>query len=56
MISAVIITKNEEKNIGGCLDSVSWCVSELSLMIILVTVTVDIAKKKGVPYFHIHAG
>jgi len=25
MISAVVLTKNEEKNIAGCLQSISWC-------------------------------
>lgn len=25
MISAVILTKNEEKNIAGCLESLKWC-------------------------------
>ncbi len=25
MISAVVLTKNEEKNIVDCLESLSWC-------------------------------
>src|SRR5688572_22993760 len=25
MISAIVITKNEEKNIKECLESISWC-------------------------------
>lgn len=25
MVTVIILTKNEEKNICACLDSVSWC-------------------------------
>ena len=24
-ISGIVITKNEENNIGGCLESIKWC-------------------------------
>jgi glycosyltransferase involved in cell wall biosynthesis len=51
MISAVILTKNEEKNIGACLDSVSWCDEKIVIDDHSVDKTVDIAKKKGAKVF-----
>jgi glycosyltransferase involved in cell wall biosynthesis len=47
MISAIILTKNEEKNIGACLDSVSWCDERLVIDDHSRDKTIDIAKKKG---------
>jgi len=51
MISAVIITKNEEKNIGRCLDSVSWCDEWIVIDDLSQDKTIDIAKKKGASVF-----
>src|SRR5579862_3720199 len=46
MISAVILTKNEEKNIEACLDSVSWCDEKIVIDDHSTDKTVDLAKKK----------
>src|SRR5581483_6231991 len=51
MISAVILTKNEEKNIGACLDSVSWCDERIVIDDHSRDKTVDIAKEKGATVF-----
>ena len=47
MISAIILTKNEEKNIGDCLDSISWCDEKIVIDDHSSDKTVEIAKKKG---------
>jgi glycosyltransferase involved in cell wall biosynthesis len=51
MISAIILTKNEEKNIGACLDSVSWCDERIVIDDHSTDKTVDIAKEKGAKVF-----
>ena len=51
MISVVILTKNEEKNIGACLDSVSWCDEKIVIDDHSEDKTTDIAKKKGANVF-----
>jgi glycosyltransferase involved in cell wall biosynthesis len=51
MISAVILTKNEEMNIGDCLDSISWCDERIIIDDHSDDKTVDIAKKKGATVF-----
>ncbi len=47
MISVVILTKNEEKNIEACLDSLSWCDEKIIIDDHSEDGTVEIAKKKG---------
>jgi len=47
MISAIILTKNEEKNIGECLNSISWCDEKIVIDDHSQDKTVEIAKKKG---------
>ncbi len=54
MISAVILTKNEEKNITACLESLSWCDEIVVIDDNSTDKTVDIAKKKGVRVY-VHA-
>lgn len=51
MISAVILTKNEEKNIGACLDSIAWCDEKIVVDDHSEDKTVEIAKKKGAKVF-----
>jgi glycosyltransferase involved in cell wall biosynthesis len=51
MISVVILTKNEEKNIGACLDSLSWCDEKIVIDDHSQDKTVEIAKKKGAKVF-----
>jgi glycosyltransferase involved in cell wall biosynthesis len=51
MISAVVLTKNEEKNIENCLDSLSWCDEIVLIDDNSTDKTVDIAKKKGAKVF-----
>jgi glycosyltransferase involved in cell wall biosynthesis len=51
MISAIILTKNEEKNIEACLDSVSWCDEKIVIDDRSVDKTVELAKKKGAKIF-----
>src|SRR5579863_116306 len=51
MISAVILTRNEEKNIGACLDSISWCDEKIVIDDHSQDKTVEIAKKKGAKVF-----
>lgn len=46
-ISVIIITKNEEKNIGGCLESVKWTDEIIVVDSGSKDKTVDIAKKHG---------
>src|SRR5687767_12381044 len=47
MISVVIITKNEEKNIEECLSSVSWCDEIIVIDDNSDDKTAEIAKNKG---------
>lgn len=51
MISVVILTKNEEKHIGDCLDSVSWCDEKIVIDDHSDDKTVEIARKKGAKVF-----
>lgn len=51
MISAIILTKNEERNIEACLDSVSWCDEKIIIDDHSTDKTVDLAKKKGAKVF-----
>lgn len=51
MISAIILTKNEEKNIAECLESLSWCDERIIIDDHSSDKTVDIAKKMGVKVF-----
>src|SRR6266403_1392760 len=45
MISAVILTKNDEQNIKACLESISWCDEIIIIDDNSIDKTVDIAKK-----------
>ncbi|HSW47878.1 MAG TPA: glycosyltransferase family 2 protein [Candidatus Saccharimonadales bacterium] len=45
MISAVVLTKNEEKNISKCLTSLSWCDELIIIDDHSTDRTIDIAKK-----------
>jgi glycosyltransferase involved in cell wall biosynthesis len=47
MISAIVLTKNEEKNIEECLQSLSWCDEIIVIDDNSQDRTVDVAKKKG---------
>ncbi|HEY4876694.1 MAG TPA: glycosyltransferase family 2 protein [Puia sp.] len=47
MISAIILTKNEEKNIEDCLDSISWCDEKIIIDDHSSDKTVEIANKKN---------
>lgn len=51
MISAVILTKNEEKNINDCLDSLSWCDEKIVIDDMSEDKTVELAEKSGVRVF-----
>src|SRR6266404_4468552 len=51
MISAIILTKNEEENIAACLESLSWCDESIVIDDHSTDKTVDIAKKKGAQVF-----
>ena len=51
MISVVILTKNEEKHIGDCLDSLSWCDEKIVIDDHSDDKTVEIAKAKGAKVF-----
>src|SRR5882724_598085 len=51
MISAVILTKNEEGNIKACLESISWCDEIIVIDDNSEDKTVDIAKKHGAKVF-----
>ena len=53
MISAVVLTKNEEKNIVKCLASIEWCDEILVIDDESIDKTVDLAKKtKAHVYVH----
>lgn len=47
MISAIILTKNEENNIGACLESISWCDEKIVIDDKSEDKTAEIAKAKG---------
>jgi glycosyltransferase involved in cell wall biosynthesis len=47
-IATVILTKNEEKNIEECLESLSWCSNIFVLDSFSTDRTIEIANKKGV--------
>ncbi|MBI5122682.1 glycosyltransferase family 2 protein [Candidatus Roizmanbacteria bacterium] len=47
MITAVVLTKNEEKNIKKCLDSLSWCDEIIIVDDCSEDKTADIAKELG---------
>lgn len=51
MISAVILTKNEEKNIEACLTSIAWCDEKIIIDDHSEDKTVELAKKKGAKVF-----
>jgi glycosyltransferase involved in cell wall biosynthesis len=51
MISAVVLTKNEEKNIEDCLKSLSWCDETIVIDDNSTDKTVEIAKKSGAKTF-----
>jgi len=50
-ISAVVLTKNEQKNIAGCLKSLQWCDEVIVVDDFSEDKTVDIAVKMGVRVF-----
>jgi glycosyltransferase involved in cell wall biosynthesis len=52
MISALILTKNEEKNLPACLSSLNWCDDILVLDSGSTDRTVEIAKSAGARVFH----
>ncbi len=47
MITAIILTKNESKNIESCMDSLSWCDEIIVIDDESEDNTVSLAKKKG---------
>ena len=51
MLTVIVLTKNEEKNIGDCLDSLSWCDEKIVIDDHSQDTTVEIAKKKGAKVF-----
>ena len=51
MISAVILTKNEEKNIKDCLESLSWCDERIVIDSESEDKTLEIAQKSGAKVF-----
>lgn len=51
MVSAIVLTKNEEKNIEDCLKSISWCDEVIIIDDNSNDKTVDIAKKMGAKVF-----
>lgn len=51
MISVVILTKNEEKNIATCLENLSWCDEKIVIDDQSSDKTVEIAKKLGAEVF-----
>lgn len=51
MISAVILAKNEEKNLQECLESVKWCDEVILIDDNSIDRTLEIAKKLGAKIF-----
>jgi glycosyltransferase involved in cell wall biosynthesis len=52
MISAVVLTKNEEKNIIDCIESLSFCDEVVIIDDFSDDLTVEIAKKAGATVYH----
>lgn len=52
MISAIILTKNEEKNIKDCLESLSWCDEKIVIDDESEDSTRDIAQKLGAQVYN----
>jgi glycosyltransferase involved in cell wall biosynthesis len=52
LISAIIITLNEEANIAGCLDSVAFCGERIVVDSGSTDATVEIARRKGARVEH----
>lgn len=48
MITAIVLAKDEEKNIGACLDSLTWCDEVIVIDDESTDKTIEIAKKKNV--------
>lgn len=51
MISVVVLTKNEEKNLQDCLESIKWCDEILVIDDNSTDKTIEIAKKYGARVF-----
>lgn len=51
MISAVVLTKNEERNIGECLETLKWCEEVVVVDDYSTDKTIEIAKKLGAKVF-----
>jgi glycosyltransferase involved in cell wall biosynthesis len=51
MVSAIVLTKNEEKNIEDCLDTLSWCDEVIVIDDNSIDKTVALAKKKSAQVF-----
>lgn len=51
MISAVVLTKNEEKNLSDCLESIKWCDEIVIIDDNSTDKTIDIAKKFNAKIF-----
>lgn len=51
MISAIILTHNEEKNIKECLETVKWCDEIIVIDDVSTDRTVELAKKQGAVVF-----
>lgn len=56
MITAVVLTKNEEKNIKECLETVKWCDEIVVIDDYSEDKTVEIVEKLGVKVFRHHLG
>ena len=54
MISAVILTKNEEKNIKACLDSLMWCEERIVVDDYSTDKTVELAQAAGAKVYKRH--
>ncbi|MEO0461129.1 MAG: glycosyltransferase family 2 protein [Myxococcota bacterium] len=53
-VSAIVLTKNEEANIGSCLDSLSWCDDVHVIDSGSTDATVALAEQRGA-FAHLHA-
>lgn len=51
MVTAVVLAKNEEKNIGACLESLKWCDEVVVVDDYSEDTTLEIAKKHGARVF-----
>jgi len=54
MISAIVLTRNEEKNVGGCLKGLKWCDEIVVIDDYSEDGTGEIAKKLGAKVFKRH--